>query len=54
MCVVTKSPFCLRMEKMKGRAEGRAEGERGRGKERERRKTGERKERTKRRAVTMA
>ena len=31
MCVVTKSPFCLRMEKMKGRAEGREEGERGEG-----------------------
>ena len=47
MCVVTKSPFCLRMEKMKGRAEGRE-------KERKEREREETKERTKRRAVTMA
>ena len=46
MYVVTKSPFCLRMEKMKGRAEGREEGERGEGREEEeRRGRGEKQER---------
>ena len=40
MYVVTKSPFCLRMEKMKGRAEGREEGERGEGERGEGREEG--------------
>ena len=48
MCVVTKSPFCLRMEKMKGRAEGREEGERGEGERGEGREEEERRGRERR------